>query len=232
VTLAAAQDLVAQARERNLFLMEAMWTRFQPLVVELRRLVAEGAIGRLRAVHADFGFVVPFDPGHRLWDPTQGGGALLDLGVYPVSFAQMLLGTPTSVTAIGTLAESGVDAEAGLLLGFGEGEVGLLSCSLTSRPAGSARLVGTAGRIDLDGPFHVSPALTVYRPDTEPERIERPFIGSGYVHQLLEVQRCLAAGLTESPTMPLDDTLAVMAVLDNALEQLGAVHIDEGFRRS
>jgi predicted dehydrogenase len=229
VTLAAAQDLVDQARAGGVFLMEAMWTRFQPLVAELRRLVADGAIGRLRAVHADFGFVQPFDVAHRLWDPAQGGGALLDLGVYPVSFAQMLLGAPSSVAVTGTLAESGVDAEAALLLGYPEGEAALLTASLTTMPSGTARLVGTAGRIDLEAPFHHTPALTVHRPGAEPERVTRPFVGRGYVHQLDEVQRCLAAGLTESPIMPLDDTLAVMAVLDEAMDRLGAVHADEGF---
>ncbi|MFP5347953.1 MAG: Gfo/Idh/MocA family protein [Actinomycetes bacterium] len=229
VTAAAARDLVARARAARLFCMEAMWTRFQPLVVELRRLVADGVIGDIRAIHVDFGFVSPYDVTHRLWNPALGGGALLDVGVYPVSFAQMLLGTPASVSVVGRLAESKVDSDAALLLGWPDGAAALLSCSLTSLPSREARIVGSRGRIQLASSFHRSPALSVYRPDAEPLVVERPYTGRGYVHELEEVQRCLAAGLTESPVMPLDDTLAVIAVLDEAPGALGAVHRDEGW---
>ncbi|GAB2689159.1 Gfo/Idh/MocA family protein [Thalassiella azotivora] len=229
VSAAAARDLVQRARDRRLFVMEAMWTRFQPLVVELRRLAADGAIGQVRTVHADLGFVGPQDRGHRLWDPAQGGGALLDLGVYPVSFAQMLLGAPTSVAVHGALGDTGVDAEVGLLLGWDDGASALLSCTLTATPFAGARIVGTHGRIDLEEPFHHTGSLTLHRPDVDAEVVTRGYTGRGYVHQLEEVQRCLAEGLTESPVMPLDDTLAVMDVLDGALEHLGAVHVDEGF---
>jgi predicted dehydrogenase len=229
VTASAARDLVGQAREARVFCMEAMWTRFQPLVAELRRLIADGVIGSLRTVHADFGFASRYDVSNRLWDPARGGGALLDLGVYPVSFAQMLFGSPTSVAVSGSLAESRVDAEAALLLGWPDGAAALLSCSLTAAQSGTARIVGTAGRIDLEAPFHRTPSLTVHRPDADPMVVTQPFTGRGYVHQLEEVQRCLAEGLTESPVMPLHDTVAVMDVLDQALDLLAAVHVDEGW---
>lgn len=228
-TLAAAADLVAQARAADVFLMEAMWTRFVPNVVRLRELLADGVVGQVRQVHADLGFVGPTDPADRLWDPAQGGGATLDLGVYPVSFAQMVLGTPSSVQVRGTLTASGVDAEAGMLLGYPSGELALLSSTLLGASPGRALVIGTEGRILIDPRFHHPHRIVVQRDGRADELVELEPLGRGYAHELQEVDRCLAAGLTESPAMPLDDTLSVMAVLDDALTQLGAVHADEGF---
>jgi predicted dehydrogenase len=229
-TAAAAHDLAAIARAEGVFLMEAMWTRFLPTVVALREAVTSGAIGDLRTVHADFGFPLdPPDPSHRLLDPAQGGGALLDLGVYPVSFAQMLLGTPTTVATTGLLGPTGVDVEAALLLGWPSGAQALLSCSLVTTTFREAHLAGTGGRIVVEESFHNPPRFTVHRDGTDPEVVELPPTGKGYVHQLAHVQECLAAGLTESPVMPLDDTTAVMDVLEDALVSLGAFHADEGF---
>lgn len=228
-TAAAAADLVRRAQAADVFVMEAMWTRFIPTVVRLRELLADGAIGEVRQVHADFGFPSPFDASTRLWDPAQGGGALLDLGVYPVSFAQMVLGTPTSVQVSGSLAATGVDAESGLLLSFPRGAVALLSCTLLASSPGRAAVVGTHGRILLEPPFHHAPRLVVQRDGRDDEVVAPPVTGTGYAHQLQEVAQCLAAGARQSAVMPLSDTLAVMTVLDDALEQLGAVHVDEGF---
>ena len=229
VSYAAAVDLVEQARSRQLFVMEAMWTRFVPVVARLRHLVADGAIGEVRALDADLGFRVEVDPRNRLWAPDLGGGALLDLGVYPVSFAHMLLGPPCSVAVAGSLGHTGVDADVGLLLGWPDGAHARLACSLTSEVRGGATITGTHGRIEVEPPFHHPPRLLLHRPGRDVEVVEEPLVGRGYSHELVEVQRCLAEGLTESPTMPLDDTLAVMATLEAALDALGAVHRDEGF---
>ncbi len=228
-SLAAAADLVRQARAADLFVMEAMWTRLQPGIVRMRELVADGAIGEIRSVTADLGFVQPFDPVHRLFDPEQGGGALLDLGVYPVSFAQMLLGTPTRVQATGTLNSLGTDSESALLLGFESGAHALVSCSLLGDSPGRATVVGTEGRITIEPRFHHPARILLERRGGEPEVIENPLLGRGYTHQLQHVAQCLAEGRTESPAMPLDDTLAVMGILDEALELIGAPHRDEGF---
>lgn len=232
VSHAAAADLVARARERGLFLMEAMWTRFLPVIMELRHLVTSGAIGEVRAIDADLGFRIEVDPRNRLWAPELGGGAVLDLGVYPVSFAHMLLGVPSSVAVTGSLGHTGVDADVGLLLGWADGAHARLGCSLTSHVEGRAVVVGTHGRIEVPSPFHHPPHLVVHRRDAEPQVIEAPPLGRGYSHQLAEVQRCLAEGRTESAVMPLDDTLAVMRTLQTALDVLGSKPVDEGFVRS
>ncbi|MFP5336505.1 MAG: Gfo/Idh/MocA family protein [Actinomycetes bacterium] len=230
VSHAAAVDLVTQARDRDLFLMEAMWTRFLPVIMQLRHLVADGAIGDVRAVDADLGFRVPVDPANRLWAPELGGGAVLDLGVYPVSFAQMLLGPPASVAVTGSLGRTGVDADVGMLLGWPDGAHARLGCSLTSFVEGRALVTGTHGRIEVPTPFHHPPHLVLHREGHDREVVDAPVTGRGYSHQLVEVQRCLAEGITESPVMPLEDTLAVMATLETALVALGSGPVDEGWR--
>lgn len=228
-TAAAARDLVEQAGAAGLFMMEAMWTRFVPTTVQVQRWLDEGAVGDVRQVHADLGFAAPYDPAHRLFDPAQGGGALLDIGVYPVSFAQMVLGTPTTVQAVGVLAENGVDLEDALLLGHADGAQALLSASLTSDGPGRAVIVGTEGRITLEPRFHHASRVVLERRGHDPVVAEPPITGRGYAHQMAHVAQCLAEGLGESPLMPLADTLTVMDTLDRALDLVGSPHVDEGF---
>ena len=217
-----AEDLVATARAGGVFFMEAMKTRFNPLVVRVRELIAEGAIGEICAVSASFGNPVPYDPAHRLWAPELGGGALLDLGVYVVSFAQMLLGAPDQTYAAGALAPNGVDAEAGLLLRWESGAHALLDCSLRAEMPRTAIISGTAGQIELTDSFHNPTQMVLHRRGFDTETTHRPLEGNGFREELREVHRCLRVGATESPTMPLDDTLAVMRVLVDGLGQLGA----------
>lgn len=211
---ADAEALVALARERGLFAMEAMWTRFNPIVTRLRELIAEGAIGDVKAVYADFSFAADYDPDHRLWAPELAGGALLDLGVYPVSFAWMLLGEPDSVQAVSTSAPTGVDANTGILLGYASGAVALLHCGLLGDSPQTATVVGTTGRVDVASPAWRPSAMTLHRKGAEPEIITAELPGHGYTYQAEEVARCLAAGRTESAVMPLDETVAIVRALD------------------
>ena len=225
-TTAGAAEVVDLARETGVFVMEAMWTRFQPAVVALRGLVADGAIGEVRSVQADLGTVRPYDPAHRLFDLALGGGALLDLGVYVVSFAQMLLGTPSRVVAAGSLFPSGVDAEASLLLDYGDGRTATLMTSLRNALPGQARVFGTRGWIDVLPRFHHPETIVLHRAGAEPETITRPRLGSGYAHELIEVTECLRGGRKESAVMPLSDSLAVQTLLGEAAEQLGVRHAE------
>lgn len=226
---AATNDLVAQARAAGVFVMEAMWLRFQPGLVRLKQLVDSGAIGEIRAVHADLGFPSQAPATHRLLDPRQGGGALLDCGVYVVSFAQWLLGAATSIAVTGRLGPTGVDVEAGLLLGYPGERHAVLSCSLASASPGQAAVVGTEGRIIVPPRFHHPATIRLERLGHAPEVIDNPLTGHGYAHELEHVARCLAAGDRESSVMPLGDTVEVMRVLDHALQALGAPHVDAGF---
>ncbi len=219
-TAADAEDLVALARERNLFAMEAMWTRFNPLVARVRELVADGAIGEVKSVYADFSENFPFDASHRLWSPELAGGALLDLGIYPISFASMLLGEPAAIQAVTTPGPTGVDSNTGILFAYDSGAVALLHCGFLARSPQSATVNGTSGWIEVAGPFWHPDAMTLHRDGAEPERFDLEVPGHGYTYQAEEVARCLEAGRTESGVMPLDETLAIMRALDTVAARL------------
>ena len=226
-TTAGAVEVIDLARRTGVFTMEAMWTRFQPAVVAAQELIADGAIGEVRSVQADLGVAREYDPADRLFAMELGGGALLDLGVYVVSFAQMLLGTPERVVATGSLFPSGADAEAALLLDYGDGRSASLLTSLRGALPGQARVFGTSGWIDVLPRFHHPQTFVLHRAGAEPEQITRQQTGTGYAHELIEVTECLRAGRTESTVMPLTDTLAVQDVLGRAAEQLGVRHRED-----
>ncbi|MFG2792096.1 Gfo/Idh/MocA family protein [Streptomyces sp. NPDC048419] len=219
-----AQELVALARGRGSFLMEAMWMYCNPLVRRLKELVDDGAIGEVRSVQADFGLAGPFPPTHRLRDPGQGGGSLLDLGVYPVSFAQLLLGEPTDVTARAVLSEEGVDLQTGALLGYEGGAIASVHCSIVGGTATSASVTGSLGRIDIPYGFFFPDRFVLHRDGREPEEFAAaPGDGprNSLKHEAREVMRALRAGETESPLVPLDGTLAVMRTLDAIRDRIG-----------
>ncbi|WP_197287664.1 Gfo/Idh/MocA family protein [Streptomyces apocyni] len=223
-----AAELIALAERHDRFLMEAMWMYCHPLIRRLTALVRGGAIGDVRTVHADFGLAGPFAQGHRLRDPAQGGGALLDLGVYPVSFAQLLLGEPSAVAASATLSEESIDLQTGMLLSWESGAHAVLHCSIEGGTPVSASVTGTKGRLDLPDGFFFPDRLVLHRPGHEPE----VFTGEGprdsLRHEAAEVMRCLRAGETQSPMVPWESTLAVMRTLDAVRERIGVRYPGEG----
>lgn len=226
-----AAELVALARGRGVFLMEAMWMYCNPHVRRLKALVDDGAIGEVRTVQADFGLAGPFPPAHRLRDPAQGGGALLDLGVYPVSFAQLLLGEPSDIAARAVLSDEGVDLQTGALLSWESGALASVHCSIVGGTATVASVTGSHGRIDIpDGFFHPE-RFVLHRDGRDPEVFTAdPADGprTSYKHQAREVMRALRAGRTESELVPLDGTLAVMRTLDAIRDRVGVRYPGEG----
>lgn len=226
VTPAATREIAALAAETGTFAMEAMWTRFQPAVVRLRELLADGAVGDVRSVTAELGVQAPTDPDDRFYNPLIGGGALFDLGVYPISFAQMVLGTPLATSATGVLDGSGVDVEESILLSFPDGRSATLFCSLRCPTPGQARVFGTAGWIDVLPRFHHPDTIVLHRPGRDPEAITLPQLGGGYSHELIEVTECVAAGRAESAVMPLADTIAVQDVMGAVADALGMVPVE------
>ena len=221
-----AQELVDLARERGVFLMEAVWTRFLPAYQRALEIAASGELGSVQWVSAEVGFVAPADPTARIWALADGGGALLDLAVYPLLWAWGTLGLPDAVTATGTLNGEGVDAQNALTLTYAAGAQAQLTTSLLAHSPHTAQVCGTEGWLRTSG------ADSVYRPtrlevqvgDGEVRTEEFALIGSGYVHELREVTRCVQSGLTESPVMPLEHSLATMRLLDGVREQLGVVY--------
>ncbi|QMU76238.1 Gfo/Idh/MocA family oxidoreductase [Streptacidiphilus sp. PB12-B1b] len=225
-TLNAADSraLTELAAERGRFLMEAMWMRCNPAVLRVAELIAAGAIGTVGTLQADFGLAGPFAPSHRLRDPGLGGGALLDLGIYPVTLAHLLLGVPDSIQAWASLTPEGVDANTALILGYDSGAVATLTCGIVSGTPFRAYVSGSLGRIELPSPFFRPGDFLLYRgqgDDVEPELVQVPYSGSGYVHEAEEAMRCLRAGLLESPLVPWSSTLEVMRTLDTARARTG-----------
>jgi len=223
LALSAAQvrEMAEAARRSGRFLMEALWSRFLPAYVELQRVLEEDAIGRPQLVEADFGFRVPdVDPTHRLFDLAQGGGALLDLGIYPLNLAFMVLGRPTGVRAFGTLGATGADEQTAAVLQHDNGALGVVKAAIRTNLTCTARITGTSGAVAIPAFMHCPQDFVVQTPAGE-QRIEAPMEGNGLHHQVLEVHRCLGAGLTESPVMPLSESLALATAMDDIRAQIG-----------
>jgi len=221
-----AERLISLARDRGVFLMEAMWVRFLPHMRKAHEIVDSGVLGRLVQLQADHSGVFPYDPDSlstdRMYSPELGGGALLDLGVYCVSLAVDFLGAPESVRALSTMTESAVDATTSMILGHSSGAQAQLSCSLDSAGHNFAQIVGTRGRLVLDATWYGPTTLTL---ETGPKETFRFDVDRYGMHlEIEEASRCITLGLVESPLMPHDDSRAVMAVLDEVREQIGLTY--------
>jgi predicted dehydrogenase len=214
INAAEAEQLVAAAQARGLFLMEAMWTRFLPHIVEVRRLLAEGAIGEVRMVQASFGIQRDLDPQHRLFNRELGGGALLDLGIYPVSLAAMIFGTPSHIQSVATIGSTGVDEQSAYLLSYPGGQIALLASAMRTLLNSNAVISGSTGRIILQAQWHAPSSITLQRNGAPDHTFGPTHTGNGYNYQIQEVHRCLRNGLRESPIMPLAETIAIMRTLD------------------
>jgi predicted dehydrogenase len=217
---AQGRRMVEAARSRGLFLMEAMWSRFLPPYRELARLLDDKAIGEPMFVEADFGMQLAFDPDNRLYDPSRGGGGLLDLGVYPVQLASLVLGTPSSVVAVGSIGETGVDEQVAAVLGHPGGRLAVVKTSLVTNLTFTARIAGTAGAIELPAFMHCPGSITVVARG-ERRVIDTPWEGDGLRFQVEEVHRCVAAGQLESPIMSHAETLSILHTLDAIREAIG-----------
>jgi len=223
-TLNAAEAAAVRdaAAERGLLAMEAMWTRYLPHMVRIRELVAAGALGEVRAVAADHTQRLPSDPDHRINALDLGGGALLDLGVYPVSFAWDILGEPLSIAAAARIGEAGSDTEIATIMTHASGA---LSTSLSaSRGAGpnTATIIGTDARIDIDSVWYSATSFRLVEPDgTVREEFRSEIEGRGMQYQALAAERYLAEGRTDSDVLPIDETVAIMATLDEIRDLVG-----------
>jgi predicted dehydrogenase len=219
MTAVEAREIVQVARENGRFAMEAMWTRFLPHLVVIRDWLARGVLGDIITVTADHGQWFAEDPEFRLFAPQLGGGALLDLGVYPVSFASMVLGTPDRIVSMSDPAFTGVDAQTSMLFGYNSGAQAVLTCTLLAKSPTRASIVGTDARIEIDGDFYAPTNVTLIPRHCDPTSIESVHEGRGLRHQADEVARRLAAGDLESPVMPLDETISIMETMDTVQAQ-------------
>jgi predicted dehydrogenase len=214
-----AREVVQVARESRRFAMEAMWTRFLPHVGVVRDWLARGLLGDIVTVTADHGQWFAEDPEFRLFAPGLGGGALLDLGVYPVSFASMVLGKPSLIVSMSDPAFTGVDAQTSMVFGYDSGAQAVLTCTLRAKSATRASIVGTEARIEIDGDFYAPTRVTLVPRNGEPTSIASVHEGRGLRHQADEVARRIAAGDLESTVMPLDETISIMETMDTVRAQ-------------
>jgi predicted dehydrogenase len=228
LNLAEAEAMVAAARAADRFLMEAMWMACHPVIRAIRSGLEEGRFGTPRQVHADLGFVVDQPPTDRLYDPDLGGGALLDMGVYPLTFAHLMLGPADSVVATATLSDQGIDLDVAVAGRHGDA-VSALTASMTSASPRSATVATTTGRIDLPEDFHAPRQATWTPAGGQPEPIAgvEPVIGTGLGNEAAHVQECLHAGRLESPLVPHDQTLALIRLMDDVRRQIGVSYASD-----
>jgi predicted dehydrogenase len=219
---AEAEAVREAAAERGLLAMEAMWTRYLPHMVRIRELVASGALGEVRALTADHTQALPTDPAHRINALELGGGALLDLGIYPISFAWDILGEPLSIVASARIGDAGSDTEVATIMAHASGA---LSTSLSaSRGAGpnTASIIGTDARIDIDSVWYAASSFRLVGPDGGVrEEFRSEIDGRGMQYQALAAERYLAEGRTDSDILPIDETVAIMATLDEIRDLVG-----------
>ncbi len=224
VTAALARTIFDAAAAAGVFAMEAMWTRFLPQTDVVAQVLERGALGPLSLATADFAGGGTSDPNSRLLDPAQGGGALLDLGVYVAWWSQLVLGTPDRVTARGLLGPTGVDEQATLLLEAGDAQ-GVATAGLRGRTAWRATVVGAAARIEVTAPFWAASGLTLVGPDGGvrdrwDDPFDRPY-RHGLCYEAAAVARAIAEGRTEHPDHPSASAIAVLETLDAARHQIG-----------
>ena len=215
-----AEEVIAAAKAKDLFVMEAMWSRFFPAMAHVRKLIADGAIGEARMLQADFGFRAGVDPNSRLFNLAMAGGGLLDVGVYPLSLASMLFGTPTDITGVAQMGETGVDEQAAISLKYSGGQVAALTTGIRINTPQEAQILGTDGMIKLHAPWWKLAKITV-NAGGKSEEIDLPFEGQGMNYEAAEVGACLRAGKNESDILPLSETLSIMRTTDTLRGQWG-----------
>lgn len=219
-----AKEMISLAKAQRTFLMEAFWTRFLPHYQALKQLLAAGNVGTIRYVHAEFGFkpTPPFP--QRLYDPHLGGGALLDIGVYPVFLALDVLGKPDRIEATMTPASTGIDEQCAIQFYYNTGAIAQLFCTFASNLATGADIAGDTGRIRLTHRFHGPTAQVEYYPgivDTRQVIATEKAKGNGYEYEAAHVNECLKKGLIESPVLTHDFTLLLMQTLDEIRMKAG-----------
>lgn len=228
VNAADARTVVAAAEDAGLVVLEAMWTRFVPQMVRIREIIAAGTIGSVRTVTADHNQDLPKDPQHRINNPELGGGALLDLGIYPVSFAFDILGVPATIYAAAAKTGTGVDRQTAIVFTYADGEQAVLQTALDTTGPNVAAILGTAGRIEIDPVWYAGAPFTVYDvEDNVLERYDTPMTSRGMQYQAWEMERLITAGLTSGEMLPPSQTVQILDALDEIRRQISVVYPGE-----
>ncbi len=213
------EELRIYAKERNLFYMDAVWTRFHPIIKKSLELVPE--IGEIKTIKADFGFKANYDPTSRLFNPEYGGGTILDIGIYTILMPLLFLGKPDKITANAIIGETGVDNSTAMILSYNNGAIASLLSTFMTDTSTEAEISGTKGKIIFHSRFFMTSKLTLLINDQEPREINMEFKMNGYEYEAEEVMDCLDKGLIESPLLPLSFTADLMNIMDEVRSQVG-----------
>lgn len=215
------REMVETARSKQVFLMEALWSRFMPGIRHALELAQSGAIGKVVSVKADFGFRAPFLPDKRLFNKELGGGSLLDIGIYPLFLSYLFLGKPTSIKASATFGSTDVDEQCGMVLTYADGQLAFLDSTLLAKTDCIGVIQGETGQIRIHSRFHETTAVTLQPDEQEPTTFTFDRQTHGYDYEAQHVMQCLAEGRTESPLWSLDDSLNLMELLDGVRAEAG-----------
>ncbi len=221
-----AREVFTSAQREKTFAMEAMWSLFLPHMVAIRNVIARGELGEIIHVHADHGQFFPFDPNHRIYNRELAGGALLDLGVYPISFVHNILGIPKTIISAGVMTETQVDGQVSMIFGYSGRTQATIYSTLWGLTPISARITGTEGRLEVHGPFLRPTSFTVTRRSGETWSFNAE-IQNGFQYEIAEVARCVKEGKIESTVLPHGFTLGVARSMDQVRQQMGLVYPGE-----
>lgn len=223
-TEADAREVLDAARAQGVFAMEALWTRFLPQTTVMRQLLDDGVLGQLQLASADFGEVFGYDPASRAFDPILGGGALLDIGIYSLWWTTFALGSPTSVSAYGRLAPTGVEETTTVVTSHDGGAVGAASATMMAATPNVAAVSGDRARIEVDRPFWEPGGFTLIAGDERLHFADPAGLRGrdGLAYESTAVAAHVAAGLLESPLHPHARTLELIRIIDEARRQVGA----------
>ena len=222
-----ARQLTDYSHAHNVALMEAMWTRFLPHIAQIKEIIAAGTLGEIHTVIADHGQYIPYERAARLWEPELGGGALLDLGIYSLTIAHLVLGNPSQIQAQATLTDKKVDLQTSMILTYPSGAHALLSCTMAVRSSVSAVIAGEKARIEIDGSFYAPTAFRVITRDGEVTEYPKNYQGGGLREEAREFARVVQSGEIESPLMPHATSLELMRQMDEIRRQIGVKYPGE-----
>ena len=215
-----AGRMIEAAQKAGVFLMEGMWVRFFPMMAQLRQWLSNGAIGKVQMLQSDFGFSMQFDPQHRAFNPDLAGGALLDVGVYPVSLASMVFGAqPERISSMAHLGQTGVDERSAMIFGYEDGQLATLSCAVSAKTFCEINISGEKGHIRIHSHCWRPEAATIAIDGVEPRTVKLPFEDNGFVYEAAEVTRCIQRGEKQSRIMPLAESLRIMETMDTIRSQ-------------
>lgn len=219
--------LINAAKEKKIFLMEAVWTAFLPMMTELRKMISNGVIGKIRFIKADFGFFCPFDQTHRMFNLALGGGALLDIGIYPIFMATSLLGEPLQINSTMLKSPTGSDTSTAVNLLYSNGAIASLFSTIETNTSNTCEIFGTLGKILIPSRFHEQENIIITLNSGVQETLHLPRKGLGYSHEILHFNECLRNGFIESPVMSYQMSRTLMNIMDEVRRQNGLVYPDE-----